>query len=104
MTKEKIRETDTELKEEAIYQHYMVVIKQLGIRARLMNKDDIYEEVAEPFFVSKFTVGKIVRQKIKERKQILDDGLHKRLRENVELAIDAINKAKRERASKARKR
>ncbi len=102
MTKEKIRETDTELKEEAIYQHYMVVIKQLGIRARLMNKDDIYEEVAEPFFVSKFTVGKIVRQKIKDRKQVLDDGLHRRLKENVQLAIDAIDKAKR--ASKARKR
>ena len=95
MGKQKIRETDAELKEEAVYQHYLDTIKKHQGRARFLNKDDLYDEVAEPFFVSRFTVARIVRQKLKERKKVLDEGLHKRLKENVELVIDAIAKVKR---------
>ena len=101
MASKQIRETDTDLRDEAVYQHYLRVLKELGGRARFMNKVDIYMEAGEPFFIGTATVSRIVRKNLLDRKKFLDNTLHKKLKENTDLALDAIRKAKE--YNKARK-
>jgi hypothetical protein len=83
------------LRDEAVYVYYLKVIKQHGLSARFIDKRVIYEQVAEPFFITGPTVSRIVRAKLVERKKALDEGLHKRLLANIEFVIDALKETKR---------
>jgi hypothetical protein len=59
------RETFTPTRDYALYLHYLRVIGGLGERARYMNKYDIYEEVARPFFVCPNVASRIITRMIK---------------------------------------
>lgn len=64
------RDTQTQEKELAVYLNYKRVISKHGIHAKNMNKHDLYEETARPFFIHPDSVQRIISKMIKNPPQV----------------------------------